>query len=272
VDDAAEINLRFWEGLAAVHAQGGPGNYYDVEALVRGERPLGDWEDRALQAVGDVAGLEIVHIQSHIGVDAIILAQRGARVTAVDFSPTALGAGAEIARRAGVEVEWVEADANALPGELDGRFDVAWVTIGAITWIEDLGAWTKGVAQTLRPGGLLVMVEMHPVAQMFDTLDPLVVDADYAFAGPEMWDEDGSYADADAKLPATKSVGYGHSLGETVTAARDAGLVVERLEEHLDTEFDPRGNILTRGDDGRYRLLLGGKALPVLFTLVARKL
>ena len=270
-EDATEINLRFWEGMAAVHAQGGEGNYYDVEALVRRERPLGDWEERALGAVGDVAGLDVVQIQSHIGVDAIILAQRGARVTAVDFSPTALAAGRDIAQRAGVELEWVEADANALPSELDGRFDVAWVTIGAITWIEDLDAWTKGVARTLRHGGRLVMVEMHPIAQMFNTLDPLVLDGNYAFGGPEVWDEDGSYADADAKLPATKSVGFAHSLGETLTAALAADLVIERFEEHMDTEFDPRGDLLTRGDDGRYRLLLGAKSLPVLFTLVARK-
>jgi SAM-dependent methyltransferase len=271
VDDATDINRRLWDGMAAVHAQGGAGSYYDVDALVRGERPLGDWEQRAVEAVGGVEGRDVVYVQSHIGVDGIIFAQRGARVTAVDFSPTALDAGRDIARRAGVDVEWVEADANALPESLEGRFDIAWVTIGAICWIEGLAAWAKGVARTLRPGGRLVMVEMHPVFQMVDAREPLSLDMPYAFAGPHVFDEDGSYADLDAKLPATTSVVYAHSLGETINAVTGAGLAVERLDEHLDTEFDPRGDALVRGDDGRYRLLLSGQALPVLFTLVARK-
>ena len=272
MDDAREVNRRFWDSLAAVHAAAAPGSYYDVEALVAGERPLGDLEQRALESCcPDVAGLDVIHVQSHVGVDAIILAQRGARVTAVDFSPPALDRGRAIAQRASVEIEWVEADANALPATLDGRFDLAWVTIGAICWIEDLGAWMKGVARTLRPGGRLVMVEMHPLFQMVDEGVPLTLDMPYAFDGPHVFDEDGSYADPDAKLEATTSVVYPHSLGETVTAAIDAGLTVERLEEHLDSEDDPRGNALARGDDGRHRLLVSGLPLPLLFTLVARR-
>jgi SAM-dependent methyltransferase len=272
VDDALEINRRFWDGLANVHANAKPGSYYDIEALIRGKRPLGDAEQEALDiAYADVSGLDVLHVQSHIGIDSIILAQRGARVTAVDFSPRALDAGRAIASRAGVEVKWIQADANALPAELEGRFDLAWVTIGAICWIEDLAAWTAGVARTLRPGGRLIIVEMHPLFQMVEGSDPFTVDMPYAFAGAHVFDEDGSYADLDAKLPATTSVVYAHSLGETVNAAVDAGLVVERLEEHLDVEADPRGDALERGDDGRYRLLVSGHALPLLFTLVARK-
>jgi hypothetical protein len=114
------------------------------------------------------------------------------------------------------------------------------------------------------------MVEMHPVLQMVERSEPFSLDGPYAFTGPEVYDDDGDYADPDAKLGATKSVGYAHSLGETVTAALDAGLVVERFEEHLDTEFDPRGDLLAHEDDGRYRLRVTGQPLPLLFTLVAR--
>jgi hypothetical protein len=67
------------------------------------------------------------------------------------------------------------------------------------------------------------------------------------------------------------SVEYGHSLGEIVTAAIAAGLRVDALHEHLDTDRDPRGRVLTRDDDGRCRLRLDGELLPVLFTLVASR-
>ncbi len=72
-------------------------------------------------------------------------------------------------------------------------------------------------------------------------------------------------------MAATEQVNYGHSLGEVVNTAIAAGLAVERLDEHLECEMDPRGDLLRREDDGRHRLRLGGEALPVLFTLVARR-
>ena len=91
------------------------------------------------EAVGEVAGLDVLHLQCHIGFDSISLARRGARVTGADFSPASLAKGRELAARAGVEVAFVEADATALPRELHGRFDLVYATIGVICWIEDLG-------------------------------------------------------------------------------------------------------------------------------------
>jgi SAM-dependent methyltransferase len=170
-----------------------------------------------------------------------------------------------------VELEIVQADSTALPAELHGRFDLAYATIGVISWIGDLGAWMRSVAATLKPGGALALVEIHPLYGMFASLEPLVLDFPYAFDGARRYDEPGSYADPDAAVQATEQVNYGHSLGEVVNTAIAAGLVVERLDEHLDSDSDPRGDVLHRDEDGRYRLRLGGEALPVLFTLLARK-
>ena len=72
-------------------------------------------------------------------------------------------------------------------------------------------------------------------------------------------------------MAATATVEYAHSLAEVVNAALAAGLRIQRLDEHLDTDFDPRGDVLTREPDGRYRLRVDGEALPLLFTLVASK-
>lgn len=55
-----------------------------------------------------------------------------------------------------------------------------------------------------------------------------------------------------------------HSLGEIVTASVQAGLRVDQLVEHLDSEFDPRGRLLTREGDGMFRMRIGGLPAPVL--------
>src|SRR3712207_3745499 len=173
--ELAAANRAYWEGLAAVHGEGRD-SYYDVDALVAGRDSLGDVESAA---VGDVARRDVLHVQCHIGFDSVSLARRGARVTGVDFSPASLAKARAIAERCGVPVDFVEADVLALPEALSARFDVAYATIGVISWIDDLRAWMGSVAGTLRPGGRLVLVEIHPVFNMIERLDPLTLDFPY---------------------------------------------------------------------------------------------
>jgi hypothetical protein len=52
-------------------------------------------------------------------------------------------------------------------------------------------------------------------------------------------------------------------------AARLADLA--ETTEHLDAAFDPRGDVLVREADGRFRVRLSGNPLPVLFTLRATR-
>jgi SAM-dependent methyltransferase len=246
---------------------------YDSEGLVAGRRDLGGPEAAAMaEAAPELRGRDVVHTQCHIGFDTIALARRGARVTGVDFSPVALAKAADLAARCGVEIEWVQADAAALPESLHGGFDVAYATIGAICWIEDIGAWMRCAAATLRPGGRLVLVEIHPLYAMVEAAgEPLRLDFPYAFDGPRRFDEPGSYADPNAPVQATAEVEWAHSLGEVVNAAIAAGLRIDALHEHMETDLDPRGNVLPRGQDGRYRLEVSGERLPVLFTLIATR-
>jgi SAM-dependent methyltransferase len=266
---ARRLNRAYWDSLAAVH---GSDEYYDDDALVRGADTLSGLESAGVrEAVGAVAGLDVLHVQCHIGHDTISLARRGGRVTGVDFSPASVTRARELARRADVQVEFVEADSTALPVELHNRFDLAYATIGVVCWIGDIEAWMRSVAAVLRPGGRLLLVDIHPIFGMLESVDPLVADMPYSDDGGRAFDADGSYADRDARLAATESVQYAHSLGELVTAAVQAGLRVERLEEHTAIDFDPRGHELTREDDGQFRLRLGAEALPVAFTLIARR-
>ena len=42
----------------------------------------------------------------------------------------------------GVEIETVETDFARIPESLHGRFDLVYVTVGAICWIDDLDRWS----------------------------------------------------------------------------------------------------------------------------------
>ena len=155
------------------------------------------------EAVGAVAGLDVMHLQCHIGFDAISLARRGARVVGVDFSPAALEKARTLARRCEVRVDFVEADATKLPVDLHNKFDLVYATIGVLGWIDDLRAWMRSAAAALRGGGKLLLVDIHPLTRCSRRLDPLAFDFPYAFDGPRIYDEPGSYAGADLPVSST---------------------------------------------------------------------
>lgn len=264
---ARALNRARWELLAQVHGQDAT---YDSAALIAGADSLHEEENAALRAAAaDLAGLDVLHVQCHIGFDTISLARRGARMTGVDFSARALERAARLADQAGATVRWVEADSTTLPGSLARAFDLAYATVGVLTWIDDVGAWMRSVAGVLRPGGRLVLVDAHPLMDMIQTTDPLTFDMPYANNGGHVFTSGETYADPSLRLPETPSVNYAHSLGEIVSAAADAGLQIRRLVEHLDLSFEFRRGIVSRESDGRFRLRVGGEALPVLFTLIA---
>jgi SAM-dependent methyltransferase len=73
--------------------------------------------------------MEVLDLAAGTGNVAVRAAALGARVTAVDLTPELFGPGRARAAAAGVEVEWVEGDAEDLPFE-DGRFDVVLSTFG----------------------------------------------------------------------------------------------------------------------------------------------
>lgn len=276
-------NFEHWEDLAAFHGTDRD-SYYDIPALVRGDLGLRPIESAGLEAAAGgrpVTGLDVAHVQSHIGIDTIHLARMGAKVTAFDFSPMALRRLRDLAADCGVSVTTVLADSQELVGAgysaWHGTFDIAYATVGVITWIADLGAWMRGVAALLRPGGRLVLIDVHPLYCMIDSTDPLVLDFPYVHDGVRHFEGTGSYANPDADL--TWAIDqYAYSVGETVNAAIAAGLSVVRLDEHVATTFDPRGQLMLREPDGVLRLRVGAgvdgapaEPLPVLFTLVAER-
>jgi len=277
--DPRAANQAWWEGAAVAHRAATEG-YYDPAPIVAGGSSFGAVEERllALAAPGGVVGREVLHLQCHLALDSITLARRGARVTGVDFSTAALDGARELASRCGVGLELVASDATALPAALHGRFDLVWATIGVLTWHADLGPWMRSVASALKPGGRLALVDLHPLFCMPATVEPLVVDFPYAGDGPRAFDEVGTYAAPGRELPATVSVSWAHSVGETVNAALGAGLRLDHLEEVLEADFDPRNGLLTRESDGKFRWRLGTGApgeppppLPVYLMVVATK-
>ena len=138
-----------------------------VEAFVT---PLGP---RLVEAAGIREGLRVLDVATGTGNAAIPAALRGASVVASDLTPELFVAGRERARAAGVELEWVEADAEDLP--FDGAsFDVVMSSIGAM-FAPRHEAVADELVRVCKPGGTIAMLNWTPEGQvgaLFRTIGP----------------------------------------------------------------------------------------------------
>jgi len=106
------------------------------------------------------AGQRVLDVAAGTGNTAIRAALRGARVVASDITPQNFAAGRAEAAANGVEIEWAEADAQALPFA-DGEFDVVTSSFGAI-FAPDHQAVADELVRVCRPGGVIGMTNFTP--------------------------------------------------------------------------------------------------------------
>lgn len=262
------VNRRRWDALAERHGRG-EDDYYDTAGFLAGASSLTERERSLVSsAIGDVAGRKLLHVQCHIGLDTLSWARVGAEVTGVDFSPVAIARARELSDQAGVQAEFVEADALALPPALAGEFDLVFASYGVLCWIGSVSEWMRSVAGCMCQGAVLVLIDIHPLVGMVETVDPLVVDFPYGGTDPVRISSTESYAVSGLDAGVSETVQYPHGLGEIVTAAAATGLRVESLTEWFDEDFDPK---LVTGEDGRATFPFGNQRLPTSYGLCARR-
>lgn len=257
-------NLAWWQEAAVLHADS---EFYDLAGFRSGRDPLRPFE---VEELGDVAGLDLLHLQCHVGTDTLAWARRGAKTVGLDFSSNAVEVATGLARDCGLEAEFVRADVYDAPAALgDRHFDIVYTGVGALNWLPDLGGWAAVVVELLRPGGSLYISEIHPIVfGMADdgrTLARSIVNGAYeALDNPG-----GTYAVPDAEVASTVTYERIYSISEVFTAVHRAGLGVELLREHSYTNAPWPWAV--RGRDGFYRLPADCPAYPLAYTLLAGK-
>lgn len=227
------LNLANWNDRVPVHV--GANSSYDIDRYVSDPGRISKVVEFDRDRLGDLTGLDVVHLQCHIGTDTLSLARLGASVAGVDFSPPAIAAARELFERCGTAGRFVESEVYDSAGALGGAtYDVVYTGVGAINWLPDITAWAEVVASLLKPGGRLVLRDGHPSLFILDDRrsdDQLVPFFSYFSTDPLHWDDNTTYADDAATIANTRTMEWVHTLSSVVNAVIGSGLRLDRLDE-----------------------------------------
>lgn len=286
--DYLAINRANWDSRVAPHLASG----YGIDALLADPAALSDVVRFDRPRLGDLTGLDVVHLQCHLGTDTLSLSRLGGRVTGLDLSGESVAAARDLAARAGAGIDYVQADVYSAVEVLGaGRFDLVYTGIGALCWLPSISRWARTVADLLRPGGRLFVRDAHPVLNSVLGMAVATEHPDRAqqpwISGPGqltpalelpyfeqetamVWSDQFSYAGGEVSSPV--SVEWNHGLAEIVTAVLDAGLVLTGLVEHDSVPWEALpGMMALDPQDGEYRLAERPERFPASFTLMAGK-
>lgn len=174
----------------------------ELKAATRAAWALGDyhafakatiWElgEVLVRACGIEPGQRVLDVAAGTGNTAIRAAEAGAEVVASDLTPENFDAGRQEAAARGVDPEWVEANAEALPFS-DGEFDAVTSSCGAL-FAPDHQAVADELVRVCRPGGTIGMINFTPeglISDFFGALAPYLPPPPEGALPPPLWGDE----------------------------------------------------------------------------------
>jgi len=134
------------------------------------------------------AGRRVLDVAAGTGNASIPAAATGAEVVASDLTPELFEAGRARAEAAGVELDWVEADAENLPFE-DASFDAVISSIG-VMFAPHHEASSAEMVRVCRPGGTIGLLSWTPegmIGGLFRTMGGFMPAPPPGVQPPPLW-------------------------------------------------------------------------------------
>ena len=262
-----DTNRRRWNELVDIHMKT---SKYDVKSFKDGNCSLKKPE---LEALPDVRGKTLLHLQCHFGLDTLSWARRGAEVTGVDFSDTAIHRAKGLAEELDIPATFVCSNIYDLFERLLGSFDIVFTSYGVLNWLHDLPLWAEIIEHYLKPGGVFFITEFHPFAWIFDdgNLSELKVKYNYwSSRTPEYYTPVGSYADRNAVVENRGSYEWAHPISEVLNSLVDAGLNILETREYP-YSVDPLFPFMNKDSESYFRFNNKEYSIPLMFSVKAEK-
>jgi SAM-dependent methyltransferase len=171
---------------AAHHATWAAGDYAAIAELIDEIPP-----QHLLRAAGVGPGQTVLDVATGTGNVALPAAEAGAEVVGLDLTPELFSAGRRRAEALGVEVEWVEGDAEDLPYG-DDAFDRVLSTFG-IQFAPRHEIVAAELARVCKPGGVVGLCNWTPegqIGELFAILSRYLPPAPAYASPPPLWGDE----------------------------------------------------------------------------------
>jgi len=269
MNEAHEKNRLWWEEVTPIHVAS---NFYDVPGFIAGQSSLGKIETEAL---GNVDGKTLLHLQCHFGLDTLSWARLGAEVTGVDFSAASIAKANELAKLTTLngKSRFICSDVLELDRALQQKFDIVFTSHGVLEWLDDVDQWARVIAHFLKPGGIFFIAEIHPFCLIFDEMSQKELRVAHSYCTSRSGLRNFNRSDYTDRnyIPTNPRKKMLWPLSDIVQSLLDAGLVVAGFQEYGYTTYQ-HFPMMIKGTDGLWRLPDSVPQIPLLFSLKARKL
>jgi ubiquinone/menaquinone biosynthesis C-methylase UbiE len=254
-----QTNKQGWDERVDVHLKS---EFYEMAAFRKGKTSLNKEE---LEALGDVSGKSLLHLQCHFGQDTLSWARKGAIVTGVDISSEALKAAREISSDLGIPATFIESNILNLKENLSDKFEIVFTSYGTIGWLNDLDKWASIVHHFLKSGGTFYMIDFHPYVWMWNDERSKIEYNYFNTEAPIIVQEKGTYADPDAEVERTE-YSWNHGMSEIISALLKAGLELEEFHEYPFSNYNVFPKMKPAGE-GRWVFDELGEKVPYMYSL-----
>lgn len=256
--DYKAANKDLWDKWTKLHLDSA---LYNMEAFRSGASSLIGPEAGLL---GDLSGKRVLHLQCYFGQDSLSMARLGASVVGVDLSGEAVNIANMLADEMQLDAKFYAADVMDMNNLLREQFDLVYTSYGVLIWLPDLAKWARTVAGHVKPGGRFLLVEFHPVGNLFNE-DFTRIEYTYFREDPVIEKEAGSYAAPEAVHIEGNSVTWDFSISEVLTPLLNEGLILKGFQKYKHAPYNLYKNAVKTENGYQVRGLEG--KIPYLFSV-----
>lgn len=136
-----QVNKATWNEKVKTHSKS---EMYDLEAFKNGNSSLMSYE---LEALGNVKGKRLLHLQCHFGQDTLSWSRMGAKCVGVDLSDEGIKLAQQLNEELNLDADFICCNVLDTSNYIEDTFDIIFTSCGVIGWLPDLKPWGQMIAE-----------------------------------------------------------------------------------------------------------------------------